>query len=253
MSHAELIQRQFSQQASTFDGVASHSAQDSLAALLRLCAPRPDDVALDVACGPGIVTCAVASHVASIRGQDVVQAMLERASVRAREIGRSNVAWDHGDSAELPYADATFDLVLTRFSFHHLVEPLRTLREMKRVCKSGGRVVVADVAPAVACNERYDHFERIRDPSHTHALNEPELLQLFADAGLPVTGSERHGLSMALETQLAASFPEPGGVERLRALFRADIGVNALGVDARVEQGEIVFSYPVLIVAGKKP
>lgn len=252
MSHAELIQRQFSEQAATFDAVPSHSAEDSLGALLGLCAPKPSTVALDVACGTGIVTLALAPHVKSIRGQDIVPAMLARAAVRAGELGRTNVGWDHGDSAALPYAGATFDLVVTRYSFHHLLEPLATLREMKRVCKPGGRVVVADVAPSVASNERYDAFETIRDPSHTHALNEPEFLALFSAAELEPVATQRHGLYMPLETLLAASFPDPGGPERLRRLFEADLGVNALGVDARRQGAEIVFDYPVLIVASEK-
>lgn len=252
VSHEQLIHEQFSRQASTFGAVPSHSAEASLAELVELCAPRVSDQALDLACGPGIVTCRVARHVKSIRGQDLVPAMLDRARARGTELGLSNVGWDAGDSNALPYADGSFDLVLTRFSFHHLVEPLRTLREMRRVCKDGGRVVVADVAPSVETNERYDHFERIRDPSHTHALNEPELLGLFATAGLAVVRTARHGLTMPLETQLAASFPAPGGADELRRLFRADLGVNALGVDARLEAGEIAFSYPVLIVAAEK-
>lgn len=252
MSHAELIQEQFSRQASTFGGVASHSAEGALAALIELCAPKPTDDALDLACGPGIVTCSVAPHVKSIRGQDIVPAMLERAAARGASLGLRNVSFDQGDSNALPYADGSFDLVLTRFSFHHLLDPLRTLLEMRRVCKDGGRVVVADVAPSVETNARYDAFERIRDPSHTHALNEPELLALFAAAGLPIVRTQRHGLAMALETQLAASFPAPGGVEELRRQFRADLGVNALGVDARLENGEVAFSYPVLVVASEK-
>jgi ubiquinone/menaquinone biosynthesis C-methylase UbiE len=252
MSHAELIQEQFSRQANTFGGVASHSAEGSLAALVELCAPKPTDDALDLACGPGIVTCSVAPHVKSIRGQDIVPAMLERAKARGVGLGLYNVRFEEGDSNALPYADGSFDLVLTRFSFHHLLDPLRTLREMGRVCKCGGRVVVADVAPSVETNERYDHFERIRDPSHTHALNEPELLALFGAAGLTVVRSARHGLTLPLETQLAASFPAPGGADELRRLFRADVGVNALGVDARLEGDAIAFSYPVLVVASEK-
>ncbi len=250
--HQRLIQDQFSRQAATFGGVASHSAASSLEALLALCRPGAGDQALDLACGPGIVTCALAPHVASIRGQDVVPAMLTRAAERASELGLSNVAWDQGDSSALPYADESFDLVVTRFSFHHLLEPLATLREMRRVCRRGGRVVVADVAPSVQTNAAYDEIERIRDPSHTHALNEPEFLALFAAARLPIMGTQRHWLGMSLETQLAASFPEPGGAERLRQRFRADLGVNALGVNAREEEGELRFSYPVLILAAEK-
>jgi len=252
MSHAALIQEQFSQQASTFGSVHPHSAQASLTALVELARAQPTDDALDLACGPGIVTCHFAPHVQSIRGQDIVPAMLERARTRGASLGLHNVSFDEGDSNALPYADASFDLVVTRFSFHHLLDPLRTLLEMRRVCKDGGRVVVADVAPSVATNERYDHFERIRDPSHTHALNEPELLALFAAARLTVVRSARHGLAMPLEAQLAASFPAPGGADELRRLFRADLGVNALGVDVRLEGDAIAFSYPVLAVASEK-
>jgi SAM-dependent methyltransferase len=252
MSHADLIQAQFSRQASTFGDVPSHSAEGSLAALLELARPEPAHEALDLACGPGLVTCYFAPHVKQIRGQDIVPEMLERARARGASLGLHNVSFDQGDSNALPYPDASFDLVVTRFSFHHLLDPLRTLREMRRVCKDGGRVVVADVAPSVQTNERYDYFERIRDPSHTHALNEPELLALFAAAGLSVVASARHGLAMLLETQLAASFPAPGGADELRRLFRADLGVNALGVDARMEGDAIAFSYPVLVVASEK-
>ena len=252
VSHEALIQEQFSRQAGTFGSVPSHSAEASLAELVELCAPEPGDRALDLACGPGIVTCRLAPHVQSIRGQDIVPAMLARAEARRAELGLANVSFDEGDASTLPYADASFDLVVTRFSFHHLLDPLRTLLEMRRVCRAGGRVVVADVAPSLASNARYDHFERIRDPSHTHALNEPELLGLFAAASLEVLRSSRHGLAMRLETQLAASFPAPGGADELRRLFHADLGVNALGVEARLEQGEIAFSYPVLVVASRK-
>src|SRR6201999_3684140 len=83
--------------------------------------------------------------------------------------------------------------------------------------------------PAPACSARYDLFETLRDPSHTHALTEAEFSALFAAAALPLTRSERHGLTLPLETQLAASFPAPGGADELRRLFRADLGVNALG------------------------
>src|SRR5690349_16711432 len=102
MSHAELIQEQFSRQANTFGNVPSHSAEGSLAALVELCAPRASDDALDLACGPGIVTCSLAPHVKSMRGQDIVPAMLERAEARAASLGLSNVGFERGDSNSLP-------------------------------------------------------------------------------------------------------------------------------------------------------
>lgn len=251
--HEQRIQSQFSKQAATFGGVIAHTAQQSLEALVALAAPRPSDVALDIACGPGIVTCALAPAVRSIRGQDVVPAMIQKAQARQAEQGLANVAWDLCDAGALPYADDSFDLVVTRFSFHHLQEPLATLLEMRRVCRPGGTIVVADVAPSPETSRNYDHFETLRDPSHTHALTEPEFDALFAEAHLPIARRARHGLPMGLDGQIAASFPDPGGADELRRLFEADLGVNALGVDARREHGQIWFTYPVLVLASTKP
>jgi ubiquinone/menaquinone biosynthesis C-methylase UbiE len=251
--HERLIFDQFSRQAATFGDVPAHSTAESLDALIELSQVRPTDDVLDLACGPGIVTCALAPRVKSIRGQDLVPAMLVQARNRASELGLGNVGWDAGDASALPYADESFDVVVTRFSFHHLLEPLATLREMRRVCKRGGRIVVADVSPTPETNAAYDAFERIRDPSHAHALNEPEFIGLFAALALPIVAQARHGLAMPLDTVLAASFPDPGGAERLRALFQADLGHNRLGVNAREENGAIHFYYPVLIVAATKP
>ncbi|AUX25250.1 uncharacterized protein SOCEGT47_057940 [Sorangium cellulosum] len=58
---------------------------------------------------------------------------------------------------------------------------------------------------------------------------------------------------MELEAALQASFPEPGGADRLRALYRADVGVDALGVGARLDGDEIRFAYPCVILVGRKP
>jgi ubiquinone/menaquinone biosynthesis C-methylase UbiE len=251
-SHAQRIQSQFSKQAATFGGVVAHTAQQSLEAMIALAAPKSTDDALDIACGPGIVTCALAPVVRSIRGQDVVPAMIEKARARQTERGLANVEWDLCDAGALPYPDDRFDLVVTRFSFHHLREPLTILREMRRVCRVGGTIVLADVAPLPEASENYDRFETLRDPSHTHALTEPEFDALFAAASLPIVRRVRHGLPMELEGQIAASFPEPGAADELRRLFEADLGVNTLGVDARRERDQIWFTYPVLVLASTK-
>ena len=65
---------------------------------------------------------------------------------------------------DLPFADRTFDAVVTRFSFHHLEDPKKALDEMVRVCRPGGRVVVCDVYTTTADQAaEYDRLERLRD------------------------------------------------------------------------------------------
>ena|SRR5271157_3748892 len=114
--------------------------------------PEEEDLfqALDVACGPGLLVCALAKMVYHATGIDLTPAMLEQASKTQQEQGLSNISWDQGDGTALPYKDAAFNVVTCRFAFHHFPEPLQVLREMRRVCRAGGRIVVADSAPAAA-------------------------------------------------------------------------------------------------------
>ncbi|WP_437304068.1 class I SAM-dependent methyltransferase [Sorangium sp. So ce388] len=250
--HDALIQEQFTRQARPFAEVRAHSAAAAMELLLDALSPAPGDTALDVACGPGIVACALAPRVASVRGLDIVPAMLDEARERQAKLGLSNVAWELGDASRLPYPDESYRLVTTRYSFHHLLDPLVTLREMARVCQKSGRVAVIDVVPAEDKRDAYDRAEKIRDPSHARAVTERELVALFDAAGLEIEKTVRYRLEVELETALQASFPEPGGADRLRALYRADVGVDALGVGAELRGDELHFAYPIVIVVGRK-
>src|SRR4029077_12563271 len=105
----------------------------------------------------------------------------------AAEKGLSNVTWRQGDVAKLPYGDASFTIVVTRYSFHHFLDPRKALREMIRVCAPGGRIVVVDTCasedPAKAAE--FNRLEKWRDPSHVRNLPLTELKGLFAPLGLP--------------------------------------------------------------------
>ena len=124
----------------------------------------------------------VARHVTGI---DLTPAMLEQARALQRQQGLENLTWQEGDVLPLPYADHSFSIVSTRFAFHHFEDPLAVLKEMRRVCRPGGRVVVADSAPAAGKADAFNRMERLRDPSHVRALSPEELRALFTEAGLP--------------------------------------------------------------------
>jgi SAM-dependent methyltransferase len=143
-------------------------------------------------------------------------------------------------------------LVITRYSFHHFLEPARVLDEMIRVCRPSGRVLVADVAVPAECSVAYDRMESMRDPSHTHALTDNEFAELFAASDLVDCRRTSYDVEMELEAQLRASFPKPGDAERLRQIVTADVGVNALGVQARRDGEEIRFTYPIAVFWGRK-
>lgn len=249
-SHQEKIVDQFTRQAVPFAQVPGHL--DALELLLALARPCRDDSVLDVACGPGLVACEFARHSGWVTGIDITPAMIEEAEKRRLEQGLTNLSWRVGDVLPLPFASDSFSLVLSRYSFHHFREPSAVLAEMIRVCRPGGRVLVADVAIPPDRSAAYDSLELMRDPSHVHALTTDEFGELMLGCGLIDCCQSSYGVTIELEAQLRASFPRPGDMERLRETILADIGVNRLGIDPRHQGDTVIYTVPIGVYIGRK-
>ncbi len=250
--HNQSIIHQFSRQALPFSNVPAHSDSAALHLLLEFSEASPEDLVLDVACGPGIVTCAFAATCAHVTGIDITPAMIDRARSIQRERELSNLSWAIGDVRNLPFPDNSFSLVVTRFTFHHLLDCDAVLAEMKRVCRPGGRVLVVDVAPEKQHQAAYDEVEILRDPSHVRALNSDEFEALFVGAGLTAIRSTRYLMEMELDRQLCASFPNPGDETRIRQIYASDIGGYKLGLNVRDSELGILYSIPILAMLGVK-
>jgi SAM-dependent methyltransferase len=245
---------QFTRQAVPFARLPAHSTEDALRIVLEASGLGASDTVLDVACGPGLTACAFAGVARHVTGIDLTPAMIEQAEALQRSKRLDNLTWQVGDVTALPYPDASFSVVFSRYSFHHLIEPGTVLAEMVRVATPSGRVVVADVyttSPEQA--EAYNHVERLRDPSHVRALGLDELEDLFRHAGLADVTAHFYPLEVGLEQVLAASFPPPGNVAKIRQIFADDLGRDRLGVGARLEDGQIRFAFPTVVLVGHKP
>jgi ubiquinone/menaquinone biosynthesis C-methylase UbiE len=254
-THQDLILDQFTRQATVFSTAPAITDDDALRMIVEAARPGPDDRLLDVACGPGLVVCALAPHVQAATGIDVTPAMLERARKLAADKGLANVAWRQGDVYALPYADASFTIVTTRFSVHHFLDPASVLREMARVCAPGGRVIVVDdyasEDPAKAA--AFNRLEKLRDPSHSRCLTLTELEGLFGAAGLPEPDATFYELRGDVPSLLARSFPNPGDDVKIIEMFKASAADDRLGVPVRLDQDEIYYAYPVAILAVSRP
>lgn len=249
-SHKALTVDQFTKQAIPFAQLPGHSS--SLELLTALSSPLRSDRALDVACGPGLVACHFAPLVGDITGVDITPEMIRQAEKAQATRGLSNMTWQVGPADRLPFADGSFSLVITRYSFHHFQMPLTVVAEMIRVCRPGGRLLIADVAQPSDKATRYDEIELLRDPSHVHALTRDEFSGLFDS---PRLGSARFGeykVEMSLESQLSASFPVPGGAARIRELLRQDVGVDRYGVSAHWVGSELHYAVPIVVGIASK-
>lgn len=115
-------------------------------ALLARAAFAPGERVLDVACGTGLVTFQAAQAVGArgaVLGVDLSGAMVEAAQRRAAAPGAPNARIARMDAEQLDLPDAGFDVVLCALGLMYLPEPERALREMRRVLRPGGRLVVA--------------------------------------------------------------------------------------------------------------
>ena len=126
---------------------------------------RPTMRLLDVGCGPGSITADLAEHVAEVVGIDRSEAVLAEAG----ETAPDNVTYAVGDAYAIDAPTASFDVVHAHQVLQHLTDPVAALREMARVCRSGGLVAVRDAdyaamawAPCVPALDQWnDLYHRV--------------------------------------------------------------------------------------------
>jgi ubiquinone/menaquinone biosynthesis C-methylase UbiE len=107
----------------------------------------PDERVLDVACGSGNTTIPAARYAwGNTVGLDYVPELLERGRERAAA-ERLDVEWVEGDAENLPFEDASFDVVLSSFGVMFAPDHQKAADEMLRVCKPGGRIGMANWTP----------------------------------------------------------------------------------------------------------
>jgi ubiquinone/menaquinone biosynthesis C-methylase UbiE len=243
--HNDKIVAQFTRWARPFSELALHAEADGMRRTLGAAALEPHHKVLDVACGPGIVACAVAKQAGHVTGIDLTPAMIEQARQRQKTLKLDNMDWQVGRATALPFANAGFDRVVTRYSLHHMTDPLAVLAEMLRVCRPGGKLIVIDATPAPECRAAYDRMETLRDPSHTSALTREELRGLGRALGLAEAATDFYRLDARLDTLADAR-----DMAELTALFEADMasGQDGLDVAARRADDGIHFLFPISIV-----
>jgi SAM-dependent methyltransferase len=114
--------------------------------LLALAAPAPGEAVLDVACGTGVVAAAAAravGPVGRVLGVDLADTMVQVSRQRAHGLGLVQAAFERMDAEQLQLPDASFDLALCALGLMYLPDPDAALRELHRVLRPGGRVVLA--------------------------------------------------------------------------------------------------------------
>jgi ubiquinone/menaquinone biosynthesis C-methylase UbiE len=189
--HDAVVRQSFERQSGLFSGETALFAQRPASPTSWLGPLEPDMIVLDVACGAAHVAEQAAPAVRQVVGVDLTPALLRLGADRLRDAGIGNVLLQEGNAAELPFVDASFDLVVCRAALHHFPRPAEPVAEMARVCRPGGRVAISDmVAPSLDARKAFDELHCRLDPCHAGALVHDELAELLRSTIGPLTHLE---------------------------------------------------------------
>ncbi len=125
----------------------------------------PGDRILEVGIGTGINVSLYPRH-CHVTGIDFSAKMLEKARERVARKGLSNVSLHEMDAARLSFADGSFDIVYAPYVISVVSDPVRVVREMRRVCRPGGKIIVLNHFRSL--NPILSRIERAISPFTVH-------------------------------------------------------------------------------------
>ena len=255
LDHEDRVRDEFTRQAETFSASAAITDAALTQRFVTALGEAVSGSVLDVACGPGILSAAIAKAARDVVAFDLTPQMLKKAAQRCSEAGVDNVTFREGSAAALPFANAAFDAAVTRLSVHHFDRPSRVFEEIFRVLRPGGSFVIADVIsselPAEA--ELQNAIEILRDPSHVRMLPGSELTSLVRDAGFAIESVTTWDKPREFEEWMGI-VNDASRVPPLRAVVRAlaNAGASA-GMGLSVEGEKIRFFHRWNLIAARKP
>jgi ubiquinone/menaquinone biosynthesis C-methylase UbiE len=209
---------------------------------------------LDLGCGPGIVSAAIAPAVREVVAYDLTPEMLDKARKRCQEAGLKNVRFELGSAEDLPFEEGSFDGVVTRLTIHHFLDPRRVMEEVIRVTRRNGKVVVLDVVSSENEEEAALHnaLETLRDPTHVRMLSPSEMLELIAAAGIRTTST----VTWEMERDYDEWIRITNAPERVKPLYAVMVTLAKAGIHAGIHlhfNGQTVtFTHRWLMVTGEK-
>ena len=177
----------------------THAAGDDLDTVVEWCNPHEGVKILDVATGGGHVAQRLRAEGADVVTTDAAPGMQPDVVCRAEDI---------------PFADGSFDVVVTRIAAHHFDDLGRAVGEMARV---SNRVVV--VEDTLYTSEEVEEAEKVRDPTHVRSHSEEEWRDLLVDAGLEVEQVQLFEKTHDLDEWLARTGCVGGDAIRVRELL----------------------------------
>lgn len=209
---------------------------------------------LEVAAGTCAFGRTVAPHVGHVTEFDVTEAMLEVGKQETKNAGISNVSFVLGTAEQVPFEDSSFDVVMSRLAFHHFEKPETVYREMVRLLRPGGKLVIIDMkARDENLRNVADAIERDRDPSHVRCLSENEFIEMAKTESISVDFCETIAVPVSLEAWMDVTKVSEPVRDRIRKLMQSDVnGSDKTGFEPYIMDGQLYFDHRWMLMICKK-
>lgn len=222
--------------------------------LLDFVDPRPDDVCLDVARGRGPLPAALAPRVRHVTAVDAARDGRAFPTGPVRMPGDADASVHEpgprprtgtpirADATALPYPDGSFSLVTARFALYTAGDPGDVLRELLRVRRPDGRVIIADLVRGNLSGTARDRIERLRDPDHPGTPSIARLTDMVAAAGGTIRRLDVFTVERPAEPWLADA-PDLDTADDIREELLDEVdGGPRTGAKPRIIGGELWFT-----------
>jgi ubiquinone/menaquinone biosynthesis C-methylase UbiE len=208
---AARVRQQYNRLAAIYDQRWNRYVTNTLEFLKAWVHLSPTEIVLDIACGTGeFERMVLAEHsTQQIVGVDISEQMLAIAQQKLHTF--PNVSFEIANVSALPFADQSFDVVVCANAFHYFDNPAAAVKEMKRVLKPSGRLVILDWCRDFLLCQICDVLLKLVDPAHQQCYTQDEFHHLLTTSGFEIERAQRVRFSWIWGLMIAtATQNEPG-------------------------------------------
>lgn len=248
----QQVQQRFANVAPNYRKSKVHAAGPDLDRMIQHSALGEGSRVLDAGCGAGHTALAFAAHADLVIACDFTAPMLEQVGRLTSERGVANVRAQLADVERLPFADESFDLVVTRYSAHHWGQPERALAEFRRLLKANGALLISDIMARedYAQDTFLQAIELLRDSSHVRDYRVSEWRVMLASAGFTTDVLMTFDLTLHFDTWTRRMSTPRQHADMILTLFNeapADIK-RAFRLPANITSDDFDFVIPGAVI-----
>ncbi len=203
-----VIRSQYDQMADVYDQRWNNYIAKTLSFVKNWAQISPEAIVLDIGCGTGEFERLLLTENPQqvITGVDISEEMLLVAKQKCRTY--PNVSFQNASVSALPFADNSFDVVVSASAFHYFDDPDIALKEIKRVLKPDGKVVILDWCKDYLLCRICDFFLKFVDPAYKRCYTQKEFHSLFTSALFNIERTTKFRFGVVWGMMIASATPQ---------------------------------------------